>query len=531
MKNFNTIIIGGGISGLYMAYQMIQKGYKDILLLERSSILGGRIRTDQIDGYPIELGAARFSNKHTKLLSLIQKLKLDDKKIKLSKDIDFYFKNKKINYDLHKYLRKLNSNKRKYTREYLEKINLLQYAVEILGPIEGNKLKDMYGYDAEFLKLNAYSALLMFQKDLLKDVDYYILKDGLSQIINKLEEYLVGTNKIKLLMDTNVLDIQKNKVVTDKNNYKCKRIVVTIPQHDIQRFHIFDDCRVLDSVKNIPLIRIYAKYPINKEGKVWFHDIQRTITDNFIRHIIPIDYEKGIIMISYTDYYIAEMWNNLYLLGEDALTNKIQEEIKRLFKIKIPKPLEYNVYYWKSGVHMWKTNHSMIRSYPKIMKPFSDKKIYISNESFCKHQCWIEGCLQMVKDVIRKIKNENKTTKQRGGRKKKRKLTIQNKKHLPKYTIKEVLKHKNWIIFEMKNQRGIYQISSSWFKNHPGGADNLKQGVKANTYYDKTNAERSKKSPLQLFKSIGAHSSSNVLKEYIMNEKYPKIIKLIGSLK
>ena len=50
-------------------------------------------------------------------------------------------------------------------------------------------------------------------------------------------------------------------------------------------------------------------------------------------------------------------------------------------------------------------------------------------------------------------------------------------------------------------------------------------------FYDKTNPNKSEKSPLQLFKSIGAHNSRNVLKEYIMNEKYPKIIQLIGSLK
>ncbi len=525
-----TIIIGGGISGLYMAYNLIQRGNQDIILLERSSILGGRIKTDELDGFPVELGAARFSNKHKNLLSLLKRLQLNDKKIKLSKDIDFYYKNKKIKYNLQKYIRKLNSEKKKYTKDYLEKINLLQYAREIFGPIEGEKLKDMYGYDAEFFKLNAYSALLMFQQDLLKDVDYYILNGGLSQIIHLLEKYL--SDKIQIIKDSNVIDIQNNKVTTDTKVYKCSKIIVAIPLLDIQRFNIFDEFHLFNSVQNIPLIRIYAKYPKDANGKVWFHNIKRTITDNFIRHIIPIDYENGIIMISYTDYYNAEMWNNLYLLGEDTLTKKIQGEIQRLFKIKIPKPIEYKVYFWKSGVHMWKTNHPMNQIYKKIMKPFTDKEIYISNESFCKHQCWIEGSLKMVKDVIHQMNKKKKTKNQRGGKKKtKRNLTIQNKKHLPKYTIQEVLKHNNWIIFEMKNKHGIYKISSSWFKNHPGGGGNLKLGVKANSFYDKTNPNKSQKSPLQLFKSIGAHNSRNVLKEYIMNEKYPKIIQLIGSLK
>ena len=39
----------------------------DILLVESSSELGGRIRTEKMEEVPLEMGAARFSNKHKKL--------------------------------------------------------------------------------------------------------------------------------------------------------------------------------------------------------------------------------------------------------------------------------------------------------------------------------------------------------------------------------------------------------------------------------------------------------------------------------
>ena len=35
----------------------------------------------------------------------------------------------------------------------------------------------------------------------------------------------------------------------------------------------------------------------------------------------------------------------------------------------------------------------MDETYKKLLKPFDDKEIYLSNEAFCKHQCWIEGLL------------------------------------------------------------------------------------------------------------------------------------------
>ena len=47
MKTYDLIIIGGGISGLYLAYKLYSN-YKDILLLEVSSELGGRIKTDTL---------------------------------------------------------------------------------------------------------------------------------------------------------------------------------------------------------------------------------------------------------------------------------------------------------------------------------------------------------------------------------------------------------------------------------------------------------------------------------------------------
>ena len=45
------------------------------------------------------------------------------------------------------------------------------------------------------------------------------------------------------------------------------------------------------------------------------------------------------------------------------------------------------------------------------------------------------------------------------------------------------------------------------------------------------NKNKKVKTPTQLFKSIGAHGSSNVFKEYIILEKYPNKIKCIGLLK
>jgi hypothetical protein len=531
MSHHDIIIIGGGISGLYLAYKL-QKSKKKILLLERSSELGGRIRTEKLGETIIEMGAARFSNKHKLLIKLLKKLNLEDKKIELPKNIDFYFKNKKIKYNLYKKIKNIVSKKKKYKNDYLKKINLYQYCEEILGKEEASKFQDMFGYDAEFIKLNAYSALNMFQEDLLEgESKYYILNGGLIQIIDKLEEFCEKSKNITIIKDSNVKEIKENKVIieTEKNDkiYNCSKIALTIPLLDLKKFEMFKEYEYINGIKEIPLLRIYAKYPLDKNNKPWFHDIKRTTTDNHIRQIIPINYDDGVIMISYTDLYNAEYWNNFCLSGEKKLTEKIKDEISVLFNKRIPDPLEYKFYYWKEGVHVWKTNTDMDIIYNKILNPFDN--IYIANESFSKHQCWIEGSLVMVEDLIKKLKKKKKKTIQKGGKKKKQK--DKKTKKIKKFPIEKVIKKKNWIIFEHGKQKRIYKIMPKWFKEHPGGKSYLKQGIKANSYYNKKDNDRSDKSPIQLFKSIGAHGSSDILKKYIINSGRPDIIIFIGLLK
>jgi monoamine oxidase len=74
--NEKIIIIGGGLSGLTLAYLLSKKNI-ETTILEASDRLGGRIQT--VSGVletPLELGATWFSDLHPHLLSLIDELNL-----------------------------------------------------------------------------------------------------------------------------------------------------------------------------------------------------------------------------------------------------------------------------------------------------------------------------------------------------------------------------------------------------------------------------------------------------------------------
>jgi monoamine oxidase len=73
----DIIIIGAGLSGLTLAYELSKKGI-NALILEASPRLGGRIETiTGVNGTPLELGATWFSNIHGKLCSLVDELDIE----------------------------------------------------------------------------------------------------------------------------------------------------------------------------------------------------------------------------------------------------------------------------------------------------------------------------------------------------------------------------------------------------------------------------------------------------------------------
>jgi oxygen-dependent protoporphyrinogen oxidase len=54
------VVVGGGISGLAAAYRLVERG-ADVVLVEGSDRLGGKIRTGEIADGPVELGAEAFA--------------------------------------------------------------------------------------------------------------------------------------------------------------------------------------------------------------------------------------------------------------------------------------------------------------------------------------------------------------------------------------------------------------------------------------------------------------------------------------
>jgi monoamine oxidase len=72
------MILGGGIAGLYSAYQLLKKNPdRHLVILDKRDRWGGRIYTHKDQYMTVETGAGRFNNNHPLLLELIHELHLE----------------------------------------------------------------------------------------------------------------------------------------------------------------------------------------------------------------------------------------------------------------------------------------------------------------------------------------------------------------------------------------------------------------------------------------------------------------------
>jgi monoamine oxidase len=425
---FQTIVVGGGISGLNILYNSIP--YESYALFEKNNHFGGRIQTFRKNSYLWEEGAGRFNQKHKHLLSLLKSLHLEDKIIKIPSTIQFLPSNSSTKYSsmknpfdyiqkVYRYFQRYKNNKYEY-----ENKTYIEYAKRVLTKKEIQYLLDSFGYESELIKTNAEYAIHLFKKDFLPSNQFMSLKGGMDQMIHK----MVKTIQTKIKKDKKKYPLRlftsyqlqkikydsKTKIFTLSflhhhkiKKFICHNLILALPKYSLQKLSYLKKIKNdIKKVECIPLMRTYAVYPIHKNKKVWFDEFTKTTTDDKLRYIIPIDKKKGVIMISYTDGKYAL---HKHKLNELNLKKEIREGVKGVFGKEIKDPRILKRHYWDCGIGLWKKGkfdyHQISK---KMIRPFKKENLYICGENYSMNQGWIEGALETSDRVIKWLNQSSK---------------------------------------------------------------------------------------------------------------------------
>lgn len=409
------IIIGGGITGLYALDVLNQKNNYNILLCDERNYLGGRVVTHKQPHY--EIGGARFNDNHVLTQKLIKKYKLSIIPINSNKTYIYknnhnnvkYFHNANQTLDI--IIKNIIQTSKKYNKSFLQTFTLKEFIDYISKSTQlSKKIKDIFGYYSEIYEMNAYDSLISLENDFI-DQNFYIIKEGYSELCNRIYLNYYKNKNIQIKKKTKIIDIIKQdnhyKVITSNHkHFLGKKIIIAVKSQQLFQFNILKPIfPYVNSVYNAALLRIYAKYP-KKNNKIWFEQFPVISTNSFLRQIIPIDYKSGLIMISYTDGKdIIPFYKNTTkkeLKDNKTITSMIQKELNILFpELDIPYPTYLKTHLWEVGAHHWKKNKDSTLIYNKIKQPLPN--IHIVGEAFSKKQAWVEGGLETVQENLKEI--------------------------------------------------------------------------------------------------------------------------------
>ena len=394
---YDIIIVGGGISGLHCAYRLQDKN--KICVLEKEDCLGGRIRSVNFHGTTIEAGAGRFNQHHKLYKELLDELNIET--TSTLGVLSFFDKDTYNNgIDPFKTLNPVFEAAKKEKIETLQSYAFIDYARTILSKEEISLVISSFGYYEQLIKMNAYDALKLFEKGMHTKNKFYIVKGGMSQVITELHKRITENCSIKCGKEVESIEYEDGifSVVANGKTYKSKTCICAIPKFAMEKIPFFKPLKpIMDAIGIKILCRMYAMF---EKNDIWFKTLPKCTVNNEIRYVIPIDREKGIIMISYTDSKYAQYWATM---SQSKIIPTIQSKLKESLHIDIPKPKHLRAFYWETGTAYWKPNYDSRELWRKMRQPYENMPFYTCGENFSQTQGWIEGAIESSWNVIKFI--------------------------------------------------------------------------------------------------------------------------------
>lgn len=439
MQDFDVAVLGGGISGLYVVYNILRRSKSSrVVLLEKSNRIGGRIFTYKDRWMTVEAGAGRIHYGHRRILSLIRELGLTDK----LREIDNHsvFRRSIVGSEpaeepyrriLSRVIREASSR----SKSYLVGKTLFEFTSEISGPSDAHLALDSFGYTTEFSHMNAYDAIKLMKIVALRQ-KYYVLDGGLSQVVEELVERIrkmggtiqTGQSVESVIQrngrsrldgrDQDRLDGRSRLDGRDQDRleihcsngrqYSASKCICTFPAKDVvSSVRFLGDAEfrekmaewkrtIRSSIYGGSLCRIYSQL----EHADWLTE-KTTINDD-LRIIIPMN--NQVTMISYSDNKTADRWNKR--MSEGGGVRAVNERLKSLIQKDIgvdPGQLKHTqVFYWPNAVGYWRVGADS-ESVEKLASTVSDSMFFCGENYSQKNQQWIEGSLDTADFVLSRI--------------------------------------------------------------------------------------------------------------------------------
>lgn len=230
------------------------------------------------------------------------------------------------------------------------------------------------------------------------------------KMVHKLYD-LIGHDKFKF--STNVVKINKIKdepctfeiITKDNKIFYSNKVIIATTISGIKELvpGASNKSSLYQQIHGQPFLRLYAKFDKKSSDILKNYITDYIIVPGPLQKIIPMNQDKGVYMIAYSD-------NDNALILKDYLENNLEN--RQLYSELIEKSLGINEklniiaikdYYWPIGTHYYeplKNCKNRDEFVYKVQHP--EKGMLVVGEAVSRYQGWSEGALESVKTVLTK---------------------------------------------------------------------------------------------------------------------------------
>ena len=430
-NRYDIIIIGGGIAGLYSAYN-IQKmsPHCKLLVLEsyKKKWLGGRINNEMFQGVQVVTGAGvgRKENDYL-LIELLKELKIPYSDCHVSHNYASTIQHPTCN--VKKTLLLLKSEYKKSTtpssnvygvpsltgafgygslQTQYQKKTFKEFATGILGITAYKQFTVCSGY-TDYENEDVYDTLYNYGFEYNygdwtgRRIQWKTLIDTIAKKI--------GLHNIKTSNTVSKIDTISpyNFVIhTDQGHtYSCNKVIIATTIKSVLKIvpGASDKNSIYQQIHGQTFLRVYGKFSKSSASIMKQLVTGQTIVPGPLKKIIPMDTEKGVYMIAYTDNEDAISLKK-YLENTPENRNIFCELLE--MSLGIPDgTLQLNAiadYYWPIGTHYYEPLRGPYKNRGEFIKTAQHPMagMLVVGEMISKNQGWTQGALESVDAVVTK---------------------------------------------------------------------------------------------------------------------------------
>lgn len=425
----SAIVVGSGIGGLYWAYRYVKEHVKSntwknkrLVVLEKSNRYGGRVCTMPFAGIRVIGGAGVGRALKDRLLyQFVQDLGLSDD-VRVLEGPDSNIQYQKLLMPLvSEFEGWVETLKHKATRLYIAnpesraQMTFKRFATQALG---GGQTYDSfvavsgytdyenadyidtvfnYGFDDVYNNAGRIMFTVPWDKMIAKIVSF-LRAHGVIIIRNTPGIYIVKTEGGKMGVATSKkgLFIADDTVVLNVDPNTAARMIAKAVPHAHREEQLF----ALAQIRSQPFLRLYVM--LNREYIPFVKTLIKgyMVVNNVLQKILPIDRDKGIYMLAYSDnesalqlQHVADLsFLSVQLCNALSIAPAVTDMITDTKQV-----------FWAEGTHYYaplqptRVYHDRGSFLEYVKNPMGDRSVQLVGEAYSEfNQGWTEGALESV---------------------------------------------------------------------------------------------------------------------------------------